>query len=79
MPCPPPAELARLAQRIEHEFIGLKCGIMDHMVCAVGAPANALLAIRAAAETRLARILFMVSSHNEKYPGPGTGRRSKEP
>lgn len=42
MPCPPPAELARLAQRIEHEFIGLKCGIMDHMVCAVGAPAAAM-------------------------------------
>ena len=35
--------LARLAQRIEHEFIGLKCGIMDHMVSAVGAPATALL------------------------------------
>ena len=34
--------LARMAQRIEHEFIGLKCGIMDHMVSAVGAPATAL-------------------------------------
>ena len=34
--------IARLAQRIEHEFIGLQCGIMDHMVSAVGAPATAL-------------------------------------
>ena len=42
MSCPPPPHLARLAQRIEHEFIGLKCGIMDHMVCAVGAPAAAM-------------------------------------
>ena len=42
MNCPPPPDLARLAQRIEHEFIGLKCGIMDHMVCAVGAPAAAM-------------------------------------
>ena len=40
----PPAApvIARLAQRIEHEFIGLQCGIMDHMVSAVGAPATAL-------------------------------------
>ena len=42
MPCPPPPDIARFAQRIEHEFIGLKCGIMDHMVCAVGAPAAAM-------------------------------------
>lgn len=42
MDCPPAPDLARLAQRIEHEFIGLKCGIMDHMVCAVGAPAAAM-------------------------------------
>ena len=40
---PPSAPIiARLAQRIEHESIGLKCGIMDHMVSAVGAPATAL-------------------------------------
>jgi len=42
MDCPPAPDLARLAQRIEHEFIGLKCGIMDHMVCAVGAPTAAM-------------------------------------
>lgn len=39
---PQPAVLARMAQRIEHEFIGLQCGIMDHMVSAVGAPASAM-------------------------------------
>ena len=39
---PAPAMLARMAQRIEHEFIGLQCGIMDHMVSAVGAPASAM-------------------------------------
>ena len=39
---PDPALLARMAQRIEHEFIGLQCGIMDHMVSAVGAPASAM-------------------------------------
>lgn len=39
---PDPALLARMAQRIEHEFIGLQCGIMDHMVSAVGAKASAM-------------------------------------
>lgn len=39
---PPVPDLARLAQRIEHEFIGLQCGIMDHMVSVVGEPATAL-------------------------------------
>lgn len=29
-----PAELARIGQKIEHEFIGTQCGIMDQMACA---------------------------------------------
>ena len=40
---PDPATLARMAHRIDHEFIGLRCGIMDHMVCAVGAPGAAMM------------------------------------
>lgn len=35
--------MARMAHRIDHEFIGLRCGIMDHMVCAVGAPSAAMM------------------------------------
>ena len=42
MDMPEPAMLARMAQRIEHDFIGLQCGIMDHMVSAVGAAASAM-------------------------------------
>ena len=43
MPLPDPTSLARMAHRIDHEFIGLRCGIMDHMVCAVGAPGAAMM------------------------------------
>ena len=39
----PPAEtVARLAQKIEHDFIGLQCGIMDHMVSATGIAGSAM-------------------------------------
>ena len=43
MALPEPTILARMAHRIDHEFIGLRCGIMDHMVCAVGAPGAAMM------------------------------------
>ena len=43
LPLPEPTMLARMAHRIDHEFIGLRCGIMDHMVCAVGAPGAAMM------------------------------------
>ncbi|MEL6370922.1 MAG: galactokinase [Pseudomonadota bacterium] len=35
-------EIALLAQRVEHEFIGMPCGIMDQMAVAVGQPDQAL-------------------------------------
>lgn len=38
-----PRELARLAQRVEHEFAGVKCGIMDQMVVAAGERDHAML------------------------------------
>ena len=34
--------LARLAQRAEHEFVGVRCGIMDQFVNLFGAPGHAL-------------------------------------
>ena len=36
-------DMAKLAQRIEHEFIGTQCGIMDQMVSAAAAPGRAML------------------------------------
>ncbi|MDA9929811.1 galactokinase [Alphaproteobacteria bacterium] len=36
-------DLARAAQRIEHDFIGTQCGIMDQMVCAAAQPGEAML------------------------------------
>lgn len=42
IPLPVPAVVARLAQQIEHDFIGLQCGIMDHMVSATGSAASAM-------------------------------------
>ena len=35
--------LARLAQKAENEFVGVKCGIMDQYINLFGQPANALL------------------------------------
>ena len=34
---------ARMGQYVEHTYVGVKCGIMDQMVCANGTPRHALL------------------------------------
>jgi galactokinase len=39
----PAVELARLCQRAENEFVGMKCGIMDQFIAALGASGHALL------------------------------------
>ncbi len=36
-------ELAKICQRAENEFVGLRCGIMDHFVCCHGQAGKALL------------------------------------
>jgi galactokinase len=38
-----PRQAAQIAQRAEHEFIGVACGIMDQMAVACGRPGQALL------------------------------------
>ena len=38
----PPAELARLAQRAENEFVGVPCGIMDQMAAMLSLAGHAL-------------------------------------
>lgn len=38
-----PAELALVAQKVEHAYIGMPCGIMDQMAIAVPAPGEILL------------------------------------
>jgi galactokinase len=38
-----PAAMARIAQRAENEWVGVRCGIMDQMVSAAGREGNALL------------------------------------
>ena len=40
---PDPRELALAAQAAEHQWAGVKCGIMDQMAVAVGAPGEAVL------------------------------------
>jgi galactokinase len=42
IPAPPAQTVARLARRIENDFIGLQCGIMDHMVSATGKARSAM-------------------------------------
>jgi galactokinase len=38
-----PAEMARLAQRAENDWVGVNCGIMDQLISAVGERDHALL------------------------------------
>ena len=38
-----PARMARLGQRAENEWVGVRCGIMDQMISAVGRAGHALL------------------------------------
>jgi galactokinase len=38
-----PREIARLAWRVETEFVGVPCGIMDQMAASLGSPGEALL------------------------------------
>ncbi len=38
-----PVEAARIAQRAENEFVGMRCGIMDQYIAACGVAGNALL------------------------------------
>ena len=38
-----PATMARLAQRAENEWVGMRCGIMDQMIAAVGREGHAVL------------------------------------
>ena len=38
-----PTEMARLAQRAEHEWVGVQCGIMDQLIVAHGIAGHALL------------------------------------
>lgn len=47
-----PADLARMGQLIEHEFVGTICGIMDQMVAAVAPKAQAMLFDVRSMETR---------------------------
>ena len=37
-----PVEIAKLARRVENEFVGLPCGIMDQFAVSVGEPRHAL-------------------------------------
>jgi len=39
----PPPDMARLCQRAENEYVGVKCGIMDQMISAMGKAGHALL------------------------------------
>ncbi len=39
----PPAELAILAQRVENEFVGVRCGIMDQLTVAIAKANHALV------------------------------------
>jgi galactokinase len=40
---PAPLDLALLAQRVEHDYVGVQCGLMDQAVIALAQPGSALL------------------------------------
>ncbi|MCS6963276.1 galactokinase [Thermoflexus sp.] len=52
----PRLELARLCQRAENEFVGVRCGIMDQMAALFGRRGHALLIDCRSLETRLIAI-----------------------
>ena len=47
-----PAEMARLCQRAENDWVGVRCGIMDQMISAAGQADHALLIDCRSLETR---------------------------
>jgi galactokinase len=47
-----PRQLAGVAFRAEHDQVGVRCGIMDQTIAALGRPSHALLIECASAETR---------------------------
>ena len=47
-----PAEMARVAQRAENEWVGVRCGIMDQMISAAGQDGHCLLIDCRSLETR---------------------------
>lgn len=49
---PPARQLALAAQHTEHVYVGVRCGIMDQMAIAAGAPGSALLLDCRSLETR---------------------------
>ena len=38
-----PVAMAQAGQRAENEWVGMNCGIMDQLICAVGVPGHAML------------------------------------
>ncbi len=40
---PTAVELALVGQSVEHEYVGVQCGIMDQLICALGRAGHALL------------------------------------
>jgi galactokinase len=40
---PPAVDLALVGQSVEHEYVGVQCGIMDQLICALGRAGHALL------------------------------------
>jgi galactokinase len=38
-----PVEMALAGQRAENEWVGMNCGIMDQLICAIGEPGHAML------------------------------------
>jgi galactokinase len=49
-----PAQMARLAQKAENQWVGVNCGIMDQMISAAGKAGHALLIDCRTLETQLA-------------------------
>lgn len=67
-----PPELARLGQRVENEFIGMQCGLMDQMACAIAAPGLALYFDTRSGETEN---IPLIDGHSFDVVHCGVGHR----
>jgi galactokinase len=76
--------LARLAQRVETEFVGAPVGIMDQMACSLGRPGEALfIDTQAIAYERIpwpagAELIVIDSGVAHQHAGGGYGDRRRE-
>ncbi len=72
-----PVAAARIAQRAENEFVGMRCGIMDQYIAACGVAGNALLIDCRSLESRPVPIAPNLRLRHRQLQRPPPARRRR--